>query len=65
MRAYLLTTGGLFALLAVVHVIRSIAEADQFTRNPWFVVEGPGIGLVAAAIAVWSWRLLRVARARS
>jgi hypothetical protein len=43
MRPYLVTTGLLFALLAVL--------------------EGPGIGLVAAALGLWALRLLRLSTA--
>ena len=59
MRAYLLTTGALFAVLALAHVARTIAESSRLRTDPGFIVEGPGIGIVAAVIAVWAWRLLR------
>lgn len=63
MKAYLLTTGGLFALLALAHLARTIAESSRLRSDPGFIVEGPGLGLLAAAIAIWAWRLLRSARA--
>jgi hypothetical protein len=59
-RAYLATTGILFALLAVAHLLRTIAESSRFATDPWFILEGPGIGIVAAAICVWAWRLFRL-----
>lgn len=59
MKAYLLTTGALFAVLALAHLARTIAEASRLSTDPGFIVEGPGIGILAAAIAVWAWRLLR------
>ena len=62
MKAYLLTTGGLFALLALAHLGRTIAESSRLRSDPGFILEGPGLGLLAAAIAVWAWRLLRTAR---
>ena len=49
MKAYLFTTGALFALLAVAHVLRTIAEWSRVAADPWFILEGPGIGLLAAA----------------
>ena len=61
MRAYLLTTGALFAVLALAHVARTIAEASRLRTDPGFIIEGPGIGIVAAVIALWAWRLLRSA----
>jgi hypothetical protein len=63
MKAYLLTTGGLFAVLALAHLARTIAESSRLTTDPGFIIEGPGIGTLAAVIALWAWRLLRVPRA--
>ena len=59
MKAYLITTGTLFALLALAHVLRTIGEWPRLTTDPWFVLEGPGIGIAAAALCFWAWRLLR------
>lgn len=60
MKAYLLTTGSLFALLAFAHLLRTFAEWSRLTADPWFALEGPGIGLIAAALTFWAWRLLRL-----
>jgi hypothetical protein len=57
-KAYLLTTGILFGLLAVAHLLRTIAEWSRLAADPWFLLEGPGIGVVAAALCFWAWRLL-------
>lgn len=59
MKSYLLTTGGLFAVVAIAHVARTFAEWSRLSSDPWFIVEGPGLGVLAGAIAFWSWRLLR------
>lgn len=56
MKAYLTTTGTLFGLLAVAHVWRMVVEPQKGT-DPWYIV----ITLVAAALSVWAWRLVRVA----
>ncbi len=56
MKLYLLTTGSLFAAL---HVARTIAEWQRLTTEPWFILHGPGLGLIAAALAYWAWRLFR------
>ena len=58
MKPYLITTGALFALLAVAHLLRTILEWSRLTTDPGFIVEGPGIGVLAAVIAIWAWRLL-------
>src|SRR3954469_12622168 len=59
MKAYLITTGTLFALLALAHVAKTVAESWRLTTAPGFLLEGPGIGIIAAALALWAWRLLR------
>jgi hypothetical protein len=63
MKAYLFITGALFAILALAHLARTFAEASRLRTDPGFILEGPGIGIIAGAIAVWAWRLLRVSRA--
>jgi CDP-diglyceride synthetase len=59
MKAYLVTTGVLFALLALAHVARTIAEWSRLTTDPGFLIEGPGLGIVGVALALWAWKLLR------
>jgi hypothetical protein len=61
MKAYLVTTGSIFALIAVAHVLRTIAEWSRLATDPWFILEGPGLGVIAAALGLWALRLLRVA----
>jgi uncharacterized membrane protein len=59
MKTYVLTTGSLFGLIAVVHVWRMIVEPHLATHH-WYIV----LTLAAAALSVWAWRLLRL-QARS
>ena len=60
MKPYVITTGTIFAILAAAHVLRTIAEWSRLATDPWFYLEGPGIGVVAAALAFWAcWLLLR------
>ena len=63
-KAYLVTTGALFALLALAHLLRTIVERSRLTSDPWFLLEGPGIGVIAAALCFWAWRLLRASGRR-
>ncbi len=58
MKAYLIITGSIFGLIALAHVARTIAEAQRLADDPWFYLEGPGLGVVAAALSIWAWRLL-------
>ena len=62
MKAYLITTGALFALIGVAHILRTIAEWSRLSTDPGFYLEGPGLGVVAAALSIWAWRLLPSAR---
>lgn len=57
MKAYLVATGSLFALICVAHVARTFAEWSRLGTDPWFVLEGPGLAVVAGALGVWAWRL--------
>ena len=54
MKAYLGTSGALFALLALVHVWRIAEEGLGPVTNPWFVA----VTVLAAALSAWAFRLL-------
>jgi len=55
MKAYLITTGTVFGLLALAHVWRVIGESRSLGTDPWFVV----ITVLSAAMSVWAFKLLR------
>jgi hypothetical protein len=55
MRAYVITTGVIFALLVVAHVWRMVAEAPRLASDPGFLV----LTLIAAALSVWAALVLR------
>ncbi|MEP6507312.1 MAG: hypothetical protein ABJC63_03730 [Gemmatimonadales bacterium] len=57
MRAYTVTTGLVFGLLAIAHVWR-VYEEGSAVANPWFI----GITVAAAAISIWAFNLARKAR---
>jgi hypothetical protein len=59
MKAYLLTTLSLFGLVALAHLLRTIAEWSRLATDPWFVVEGPLLGVAAGALCCWAWHLYR------
>lgn len=54
MKAYLVTTSVLFALLAATHVVRVFQER-HLARDPWFIATT----LIAVALVVWGTSLLR------
>ena len=58
MKAYLVTTGSLFALLALAHVSRIIGEWPRLLHDSGEIIEA-GIGLLAAGLSLWAWRLFR------
>jgi len=60
MKPYLMTTGSIFGLLAAAHILRTIAEWSRLGTDPWFILEGPGIGLLATGLGLWALRLLRL-----
>jgi protein-S-isoprenylcysteine O-methyltransferase Ste14 len=60
MKAYVRTSGAIFGLLTVAHILRVIAEGPHLAADPWYVL----ITVAAAALCLWAWRVLR-ASARS
>lgn len=59
MKAYVLTTGILFALLTLAHVLRIVYESRALASDPWYML----ITAAIAALSVWACLLL-VRRAR-
>ena len=57
MKAYVMTTGALFGLLTVAHLLRMIEER-RFLADPWYIL----ITAATAALCVWSWYVLRFSR---
>jgi hypothetical protein len=60
MKAYLITTGTVFGLIAVLHLVRAIEERSLLATHPWDYLVMAALGVVAAALSVWAWCLLRV-----
>lgn len=54
MRAYVITTGALFGLLTIAHVVRIILER-RLVPDPVFIL----FTLLSAALAIWAWRVLK------
>jgi hypothetical protein len=52
MKAYILTTGVIFGLITVAHVLRIIVEPHLAT-DPLYIL----LPFIAAALCVWAWRL--------
>jgi hypothetical protein len=59
-KAYLIVTGTLFGMIAVMHLLHSIDDRAKLTTDPWEFLAMSALGVVAAALSVWAWCLLRV-----
>ncbi len=59
MKAYLLTTGTIFGLMAIMHVLRSISEWQSLKTNPVEFISMAALGALAAALCVWAFRLFQ------
>jgi hypothetical protein len=55
MKAYIITSGSVFGLLTVAHILRVFAEGLRLVTDPLFIL----ITIAAAALGLWAWRLLR------
>lgn len=62
MKAYLITTGSIFGLIAVLHGLRAITEYRLLATDPWYFLGMAALGVLAAALSVWAWRLLAKTR---
>ena len=56
MKAYVITSGAVFGLLTLAHLLRMIAEGPRVATDPLFVL----ITVAAAGLCAWAWRVLRV-----
>lgn len=55
MRAYLITTGTVFGLITVAHILRAFAEGSHVATDPWFIA----LTLLSLGLCIWAFRLLR------
>ena len=55
MKSYLLTTGVIFALIVVAHVLRIMAEGPKLLLQPVFALTS----ILSVGLALWAWRLFR------
>lgn len=58
MKAYIVTTGVVFAALVVAHVARLVAEGFHLLTEPFFVL----MTVAAAVLAGWAVRLMSRSR---
>jgi hypothetical protein len=58
MKTYVMTTGAIFGLITLAHLLRVVEEGRHVATDPFFVL----LTVLAAALSVWAFRLLRVTR---
>jgi hypothetical protein len=54
-KAYVITTGTVFALVFAAHIWRAIAEGPSLAKNPVFILTTAS----AVALVLWAWRIVR------
>jgi len=59
-KAYLITTGSVFGLIAAMHLLKAIDEWPRLKTDPGYYLGMAALGVVAAALSAWAWRLLRL-----
>jgi hypothetical protein len=55
MKAYVVTTGAIFGLIAIAHLWRIVAESRELATEPWFVA----LTVVAVVLCAWAVRVAR------
>jgi hypothetical protein len=53
-----MTTGVVFALLTLAHILRIIMEGPHLAKDPFYVL----ITVAAAGLCFWAWHVLRLSR---
>lgn len=54
MKAYIITTGVIFGLITLAHILRVISEPHAATE-PVFIL----LTVLSAGLSVWAWQVLR------
>jgi hypothetical protein len=54
MRAYLIASGGIFALLVLAHIARLLSEGIMVAFEPIFAAST----ILGVGMSAWAWRLL-------
>ncbi|HVW36863.1 MAG TPA: hypothetical protein VHB99_06145 [Pirellulales bacterium] len=62
MKAYLIVTGALFGLIAVMHLLHAVGDRAQLRTAPGEYLFMAALGIVAAGLSGWAWRLLLLTR---
>ncbi len=58
MKAYVMTSGAVFGLITLAHLVGMIVEGMHLATEPIFVL----LTIAAGSLCVWAWRVLRQIR---
>ena len=58
MKTYVMTTGAVFGLITLAHILRIVAEGPRLASEPCFVL----MTVLSTALSLWAWRVLRLIR---
>jgi len=56
MKNYVMTSGLVFGLITLAHILRVFAEGPRLAKEPWFILAT----VVAAALCLWACRVLKL-----
>jgi hypothetical protein len=57
MRAYILTSGAIFGLITIAHLVRMVLER-RLVPDPVFIL----LTLLSAGLTIWAWSVLRASK---
>ena len=57
MRTYVITTGVIFGLITIAHLVRMVLER-RLVPDPVFII----LTLISAGLSIWAWTVLRSSR---
>lgn len=55
MKAYTITTGVIFGMITVAHLLRFVTEGSRLATEPVFIL----LTFLSAALCFWAWQVLR------
>jgi hypothetical protein len=58
MRSYLITTGALFGLIGLAHLVR-LFSGERPLSDPWFLGTNLLVSVIGLGLGGWALRLLR------
>lgn len=61
MKAYVITTGAVFGLLTVAHLLRIVMEDSSLATRPEYIL----ITILSAALCIWAFYVLLRSRGTS